>query len=49
LLWERSGTYHICADRSILPKIEAYRDRMTDAGWRGVYDDMLGNMCRARP
>jgi hypothetical protein len=45
---ERAGTYRICADRLVLAKIEAYRDRMRDVGWRGVYDQMLERMCQAR-
>ncbi|GLH79046.1 hypothetical protein SSBR45G_39550 [Bradyrhizobium sp. SSBR45G] len=46
---ERSGTYRVCADGSVLAKMAGYRDRIRDAGWREVYGDMLRDMCRAKP
>ncbi|UFZ07192.1 hypothetical protein LQG66_13180 [Bradyrhizobium ontarionense] len=45
---ERAGTYRICADRPVLAKIEDYRDRIRDAGWRAFYGDRLRDLCRAK-
>lgn len=37
--------YDICADRSVLGRIEKNQARIRDEQWRVVYREMFGNLC----
>ncbi|UVT16494.1 MAG: hypothetical protein H8K04_02705 [Nitrospira sp.] len=40
------GYYNICGDTVAMNKIKANEDKIRNADWRGVYNQMLKGLCR---
>lgn len=40
------GHYNVCTDAVAMNKIRGNENKIHDAGWRDVYSQMLGGLCR---
>ncbi len=43
---QQGGYYDICSDGAAMTEIIANKDKITHLGWRGLYEEVLDDLCK---
>lgn len=46
LSMQGGGFYNLCSDEAAMETIRANESKIRDPDWRGIYNRMLGRMCK---